>query len=39
MTEYENRDVLLTLLDRSETAGLRFVTVVSGYRIVAYFFW
>ena len=39
MTEYEYRDALLTFLERSEIAGLGFLTVVSGYRIVAYFYW
>ncbi len=36
MTEYEYRDLFFTLVERSETAGLAFLTVVSGYLIVAY---
>ena len=36
MTEYEYRDLFFTLIERSETAGLAFLTVISGYLIVAY---
>ncbi len=36
MTEYEYRDLFFSLVERSETAGLTFLTVVSGYLIVAY---
>jgi hypothetical protein len=36
MTEYEYMDLFLTLVERSENAGLAFLTVVSGYLIVAY---
>lgn len=36
MTEYEYMDLAFTLVERSENAGLAFLTVVSGYLIVAY---
>ena len=36
MTEHEYMDIFLTLIERSEAAGLAFLTVVSGYLIVAY---
>ena len=39
MTEYKYRDLFFTLLERSETAGLRFLAVVSGYLTVAYLCW
>ena len=36
MTEHEYMDLFFTLIERSEAAGLAFLTVVSGYLIVAY---
>ena len=36
MTEHEYMDLSFTLIERSENAGLAFLTVVSGYLIVAY---
>jgi hypothetical protein len=36
MSEYEYMDLFFTLVERSEAAGLTFLTVTSGYLIVAY---
>ena len=36
MSEYEYMDLFFTLVERAEAAGLAFLTVTSGYLIVAY---
>jgi hypothetical protein len=36
MSEYEYMDLFLTLVERSENAGVAFLTVVSSYLIIAY---
>jgi hypothetical protein len=36
MSEYEYMDLFFTMVERSETAGLAFLTVVSSYLLVAY---
>jgi hypothetical protein len=36
MSEYEYMDLFFTIVERSENAGLAFLTVVSSYLLVAY---